>query len=158
MTKTKNRMTVEPGSQDVVLTWTFDAPRALVFQAYTDPQVIPNWWGPRELTTMVERLDAKAGGLWRFVQRDPAGKVYAFHGVFHEVSPPQRIVRTFEYEGNPGRVLLETVTFEEVGGRTNLTTKSIFQSIADRDQMVDAGMERGVVDSMERLAELITRR
>lgn len=158
MTKTKNRMTVEPGSQDVVLTWTFDAPRALVFQAYTDPQVIPNWWGPRELTTMVERLDAKAGGLWRFVQRDPAGKVYAFHGVFHEVSPPQRIVRTFEYEGNPGRVSLETVTFEEVGGRTNLTTKSIFQSIADRDQMVDAGMERGVVDSMERLAELITRR
>jgi uncharacterized protein YndB with AHSA1/START domain len=158
MIKSENGMTVEPSSQDVVLTWTFDAPRQLVFQAYTDPQMIPNWWGPRELTTLVERLEPETGGIWRFVQHDPAGNVHAFHGVFHEVSASQRIVRTFEYEGTPGRVLLETVTFEEVDGRTNLTTQSVFQSIADRDQMVAAGMERGVVDSMERLAELIAAR
>ncbi len=153
--KTENRMTVEPGTQEVVLTWTFDAPRRLVFQAYTDPQMIVNWWGPRELTTTVERLDAKSGGGWRFVQRDPDGNVHAFHGVFHEVLPPQRIVRTFEYEGTPGRVVLETVLLEEMNGRTNLTNHSLFQSVVDRDQMVDAGMERGALDSMERLTELI---
>jgi uncharacterized protein YndB with AHSA1/START domain len=154
MIKSENGMTVEPSSQDVVLTWTFDAPRQLVFQAYTDPQMIPNWWGPRELATTVERLEARTGGIWRFVQRDPDGNVHAFHGVFHEVSAPQRIVRTFEYEGTPGRVMLETVAFDEVAGRTKLITQSVFQTLADRDQMVAAGMERGVVDSMERLAQL----
>jgi uncharacterized protein YndB with AHSA1/START domain len=157
MTKSDNRMAVEPGTQDVLLTWTFEAPCRLVFQAYTDPQMIVNWWGPRELTTTVERLDSKSGGGWRFVQRDADGHVYAFHGVFHEVSPIQRIVRTFEYEGAPGRVMLETVRFEEVDGRTHLTTHSLFQSVADRDQMVDAGMERGVLDSMARLADVIAR-
>jgi uncharacterized protein YndB with AHSA1/START domain len=154
MIKSENGMTVEPSSQDVVLTWTFDAPRQLLFQAYTDPQMIPNWWGPRELVTTVERLEARTGGIWRFVQRDPDGNVHAFHGVFHEVSAPQRIVRTFEYEGTPGRVMLETVAFDEVAGRTKLITQSVFQTLADRDQMVAAGMERGVVDSMERLAQL----
>lgn len=157
MTKTENRMTVEPGTQDVLLTWTFEAPRQLVFQAYTDPQMIVNWWGPRELTTTVDRLDSKSGGGWRFVQRDPDGNVHAFHGVFHEVSPPHRIVRTFEYEGTPGRVMLETVMLEEVDGRTNLTTHTLFRSVADRDQMANASMERGVLDSMERLAELMAR-
>ena len=157
MTKTEDGMTVEPGTQEVVLTWKFEAPRQLVFEAYTDPHMIVNWWGPRELTTTVERLDAKSGGGWRFTQRDPVGNVYAFHGVFHEVSPPQRIVRTFEYEGTPGRVMLETVMFEELDGRTKLTTHSLFQSVADRDQMVAAGMERGVLDSMERLVQLMAR-
>ncbi|MGA7088868.1 MAG: SRPBCC family protein [Candidatus Dormiibacterota bacterium] len=157
MTKTENRMTVVPGTQEVVLNWTFQAPCQLVFQAHTDPQMIGNWWGPHELTTTVERLDAKSGGGWRFIQRDPDGNVHAFHGVFHEVSPPARIVRTFEYEGAPGRVMLETVTFEERGGRTKITTHSLFQSVSDRDQMVATGMERGVLDSMERLAELMAR-
>jgi len=157
MTKNENRMTVEPGTQEVLLTWTFQARRHLVFTAYTDPQMVVNWWGPRELTTTVEQLDARSGGGWRFIQRDPDGNMYAFHGVFHEVSPPQRLVRTFEYEGAPGRVILETVMFEEVDGRTKITTHSLFQSVADRDQMVGDGMERGVLDSMERLAQLVER-
>jgi uncharacterized protein YndB with AHSA1/START domain len=155
MSNSETTMTVEPGKQEVLLTWTFDAPRQLVFRAYTDPQMIPKWWGPRELATTVERFDTQPGGIWRVVQHDPEGNEHAFHGVFHEVSPPQRIVRTFEYEGAPGRVLLETVTFAEVNGRTRLTTLSVFQTAADRDEMVDAGMERGVVESMERLTQLI---
>jgi uncharacterized protein YndB with AHSA1/START domain len=152
-----HRITVEPGTQEVVLSWTFEAPRQLVFHAYTDPQMIVNWWGPRELTTTIERLEAKSGGGWHFIQRDPVGNVHAFHGIFHEVTPPRRIVRTFEYEGAPGKVVLETVTFEERDGRTTLTTHSLFQSVADRDQMVGAGMERGVLESMERLTQLMVR-
>lgn len=150
-------VTISRGRPEVLMTREFDAPRALVFRAYTDPDLIPRWWGPRYLTTTVDRMEVRPGGSWRFVQRAPDGTVHAFHGVYHLVEPPERIVQTFEYEGEPGHVLLETVTFVDVGGRTRLTTQSIYQSLEDRDGMVASGMESGVVKSMDRLEELLAR-
>jgi uncharacterized protein YndB with AHSA1/START domain len=146
---------VEPRVQEVVLSRTFRAPRKLVFSAYTDPQLIPRWWGPSSLSTVVETMDVRAGGCWRFVQHDAKGSEFAFHGIYHEVAPPERLVSTFEYEGAPGHVLLEATIFEEVDGGTKLTTRSVFQSVADRDQMVAAGMEGGAVEAMQRLDQLL---
>jgi uncharacterized protein YndB with AHSA1/START domain len=148
------RIIAERGKQEVIITRIFNAPRDLVFKAYTDRNLKPQWWGPKRLTTTIDKLDVKPGGQWRFVQRDTAGNVYAFHGVYHEVSP-ERIVDTFEFEGTPGQVSLETCTFEEAGNRTKVTTRSVFQTVEDRDEMIKAGMEEGVLESMDRLAGLL---
>jgi uncharacterized protein YndB with AHSA1/START domain len=145
---------VEPGKQGIVMSRTFDAPRELVYRAYTDPDLIPRWWGPRYLTTTVAALDARAGGTWRFLQRDPDGNEYGFHGVFHDVTP-ERIVQTFEFEGMPGHVALDTAVLEDVDGRTKVTVISVFQSIEDRDGMVESGMESGARETWERLEELL---
>ncbi|MBO0684473.1 MAG: SRPBCC domain-containing protein, partial [Candidatus Dormibacteraeota bacterium] len=111
----------------------------------------------RNLTTTVERMDVRPGGGWRFVQRDAEGHEFAFHGLYHEVSPPERIVDTFEFEGMPGHVALETTTLEDLGGRTRLTTITVFQTIEDRNGMVASGMEQGATESMDRLEELLGR-
>lgn len=144
----------EPGRQEFVITRTYDAPGSLLFKAYTDPALIPQWWGPAQLKTTVEKLEAKPGGLWRFVQRDDAGKVYAFHGVYHEVSA-ERIICTFEFDGMPGHPSLDIAIFEEIGGKTKLTEKTVFLSVEDRDGMCKEGMEEGILESMDRLADLL---
>ncbi len=152
---TKAVLTIEPGRQEVVMTRVFEAPRDLVFKTYTDPNLVPRWWGPASLTTTVEVMEVKWGGRWRILQRDRKGKLHAFRGVYHEVTPPQRIVETFEYEGTPGHVVLQTATLDEVGGGTRLTTLAVFQSVEDRDQAVARGMEGGIVESMDRLELLL---
>ncbi|MGB8344568.1 MAG: SRPBCC family protein [Ktedonobacteraceae bacterium] len=151
-------ITAEPGKQELVITREFDAPRELVFKTFTDPQLIPQWWGPRYLSTEVDRMDVRPGGQWRFINRDTEGNAYAFHGVYHEVLAPERIIDTFEFEGLPetGHVTLETMKLEELpGGRTRLTTQSVFQSVADRDGTLQSGMEAGVNDTYDRLSELL---
>ena len=153
---TKPDYTIEPGKQEIVMTRTFDAPRDLVFKTMTDPNLIPQWWGPRYLTTTVDEMDLRPGGRWRYVQRDTQGNEHAFHGVYHDIAAPERFVFTFEYEGVPGHVLLETVTLEELDGKTTLTDQSVFQSVADRDGMVQSGMESGATETMDRLEELLT--
>ena len=156
--KNKTVLTVEPGKQEVFITREFDAPRELVFKAYTDPKLYVQWLGPRELTTKLETFEPTSGGRWRFIQKDQHGNEFCFHGVNHEVLAPERIIGTFEYEGLPekGHVVLETVRFEELpGGRTRVTTQSLFQTVGDRDGMVQSGMEHGVVDGHERLDELL---
>jgi len=153
----KTAILVEPAKQEIVLTRVFDAPRELVFKTLTDPELITHWWGPRGHSTTVDKMDLRPGGAWRFVDRDPEGRESGFHGVYHEILAPERVVQTFEWEGAPGHVLLETMTLEDVGGKTRLTTKSVFQSVADRDAMVATGMESGASESMDRLAELIAR-
>ena len=150
-------LVAEPGRQEIVLRRVLDAPRELVFKTMTDPSLIPNWWGPNGLTTVVEKMDVRPGGAWRFVQRDPDGNEFAFNGVYHQVLPPERLVYTFEFEGVPGHVLLETVTFEELDGKTRLTDRSVFQTVEDRDAMVQSGMESGAKETMDRLAELLAR-
>jgi uncharacterized protein YndB with AHSA1/START domain len=154
-------ITAEPGKQEIVITREFDAPRELVFKAFTDPQLIPQWWGPRNLSTEVDKMDVRPGGEWRWINRDAEGNAYAFHGVYHEVLAPERIIDTLEFEGLPetGHVSLETLTLEELpGGRTRLTSHSVFQSAADRDGMLQSGMEAGVEDTYDRLAELLKKR
>jgi uncharacterized protein YndB with AHSA1/START domain len=148
-------ITAESGKQEFVIARIFDAPRELVFKAYTDPKRIPEWWGPKRLTTTVDRMDVIPGGIWRIVQRDPDGNEYAFHGVYHEVLAPERLVGTFEFEGTPGHVSLETTAFEEHNGKTRLTSRSVFQSVEDRDGMLQEGMEEGVIETMDRFAGLL---
>lgn len=156
--KNKTMLKAEPGKQEVLITREFDAPRELVFKAYTDPKLYVQWLGPRGFGMKLETFEPKSGGRWRYIHKDPQGNEFGFHGVNHEVLAPERIIGTFEFEGLPekGHVALETVRFEELpGGRTRVTTQSVFQSVADRDGMVESGMERGVVDSHERLDELL---
>ena len=82
---------IEPGKQEIVMTRMFDAPRELVFKACTDPNLVPRWWGPRSLSTTVDKMDVRPGGVWRFVQRDTSGNEFGFHGVYHAVSSPAGI-------------------------------------------------------------------
>ena len=153
----KTQIIAEPGVPQIVITREFDAPRELLFRAYTDPELLAQWLGPRALTMTIDRHDPRDGGSWRYIHRDADGDEFAFHGVFHGTPSPDGIVRTFEFEGTPGHVSLETATFEERGGRTLLRMNSVFQSVEDRDGMVQSGMEEGVNDSMERLDELVAR-
>ncbi len=151
----KIEMTAEPGKQVVTIATVFDAPRDKVFKMFIDPELIPQWWGPRHLKTRVEKMEVKPGGMWRFIQLDPEGNEFAFHGVYHEVVAPERVTYTFEYEGIPGHILLETVMFEAQGNKTKMTDTSVFQTVEDRDGMLSAGMEGGEDESMERFAELV---
>jgi uncharacterized protein YndB with AHSA1/START domain len=143
------------GSQDVVATRFFAAPPASVFRVLTDPSLLPRWWGPRVLTTSVVAMDVRPGGFFRFVQRNPAGQEFAFHGYYHVVDAPSKIVSTFEFEGTPGHVSLEVRTLQEQAGGALLTDQTIFESVAERDQKVAWNMEAGVRASMDRLAELL---
>jgi uncharacterized protein YndB with AHSA1/START domain len=154
-TLSKTEYIIEPGKQEIVITRVFDAPRELVFRAFTDPKLFAQWWGPREYSNRIDKFDARPGGEWRVVQRDASGNEFAFHGVHHDVVGPERTVATFEFEGVPGHVLLQTSTFEPLGDRTRLVQQAVFQSVADRDGMVASGMKRGSDDSMERLAEVL---
>ena len=151
------KVTAEPGKQEVRITREFDAPRELVFRAFTDPKLYIQWLGPRRLEMVLEKFEARSGGSWRYIHKDPNGDEYAFHGVYHDITAPSRIVGTFEFEGAPGHVSLDTAHFEEHGGKTLLTLVSVFQSVEDRDAMYESGMESGMNESMERLDELLAR-
>lgn len=153
----KTQIIAEPGMPQIVITREFDAPRELLFRAHTDPELFAQWLGPRRLTMTVERLDARDGGRWRYTHRDAEGNEYGFHGVYHGTPSPDGIVQTFEFEGAPGHVALQTLLFEERGGRTLLRQSAVFQSVEDRDGMVESGMETGVNEGMERLEELVAR-
>ena len=150
----RTTFTAEPGKQEVAMTAFLDAPRDKVYQAYVDPKLIPQWWGPASLTTRVDKIDVRPGGIWRFIQRDARGNEFAFHGFYHLVSP-ERMVYTFEFEGAPGQVMLETAEFIEYNGKTKVVVVDVFQSLADRDAAVQSGMEAGATDSMERFAEVL---
>jgi uncharacterized protein YndB with AHSA1/START domain len=141
--------------REVSLSRVFNAPRELVFKAHMDPKMVAQWWGQKESTTIVDKLEAKPGGAWRFVQRAPSGEEYGFKGEFREVVPPERFTWTFEFEGMPGHVIVETMTFEDLNGKTKLTATSVFDSIEDRDGMLQTGMEEGAIESWNRLEELL---
>jgi len=150
----RSEFTIEPGKQELTVHRILNAPLEAVFKAHLDPEAIPLWWGPAHLTTTVELLEARAGGRWRFVQRDPQGNEHAFYGVYHQVEP-YRIVQTFEYGGAAGHVLLETLILEDLKPQTRLIAHSVFQSLEARDGMVAAGMEGGFEEGMERLERLL---
>ncbi len=154
----KTKINAEPGKQEIIIIREFDAPRDLVFRAFTDPDLYVKWLGPRGLKMDLEIFEPKNGGSWRYIQTDEEGNEFAFHGVNHEVKPPTRIIGTFEFEGLPetGHVILETTKFEELpDNRTKVTTQSLFQSVIDRDGMLQSGMEDGVIQSHERLDKLL---
>jgi uncharacterized protein YndB with AHSA1/START domain len=147
------------GEPVVVMSRTFDAPRELVWKACTEPEHVARWWGPRRYVNTVLEMDVRPGGRWRVEQRGADGRVHRFKGVYQEVVEPERLVNTFIYEDDAGsfedRPVVEAHTFEDLGGRTRLTTVSTFGSLADRDGMASAGMEEGARESLDRLAELL---
>jgi uncharacterized protein YndB with AHSA1/START domain len=149
-------ITAETGVPLITITREFEAPRELVFRAHVDPGLLVQWLGPRELTMTVDRYDARDGGTYRYVHRDAQGGEYGFRGVFHGDPTPDGLVQTFEFEGAPGHVSLNLLTFTQRGSRTELRTVASFTSVADRDAMIDADMSRGVRDGDDRLAELLT--
>jgi len=156
--KNKTVITAEPGKQELFIIREFDARRELVFKAHTDPDIYVRWLGPRDLTMTLETFEPVSGGRWRFIQKDKDGNEFRFHGVNHDVTAPERIIGTFEFEGLPesGHVILETTKFEALpDGRTRVTTQSVYQSVQDRDGMVASGMESGVVDGFERLDKIL---
>lgn len=158
MTENKTKITAEPGKQELFITREFDAPRERVFKAFTDPKLYAQWLGPKGFTMKVEKFEPKSGGSYRFIHKDKDGNEFPFHGVIHEVSPPEKIIQTFEFEGWPekGRVSLETAKFEALpGNRTRVSSQSVFQSVADRDNMMQSDMETGVNEGYERLDELL---
>jgi uncharacterized protein YndB with AHSA1/START domain len=144
-----------PADREIHIERVFDAPRDRVFAAFTDPQLIPQWWGPHGTTTIVDVMDVSPGGSWRFVSQDSDGSETAFRGTYREVVAPERIVQTFEWEGMPGHVSVETATFEDLGDRTRLITTTLFHTTEERDGMLSSGMERGMNETFARLDALL---
>jgi uncharacterized protein YndB with AHSA1/START domain len=155
----KNKTTViaEPGKQELFITREFDAPCEFVYRAHTEPDLYIQWLGPRGYEMVLETFEPYSGGRWRYVHKDEQGNEFGFHGVFHEISP-ERMIQTFEFEGMPesGHVILDTMKLEALpGDRSRLTIHSVYQSVEDRDGMVQAGMETGVTQGYEKLDEVL---
>jgi uncharacterized protein YndB with AHSA1/START domain len=144
-----------PSEREIHIERVFDAPRDRVFAVYTDPELIPEWWGPRGTTAEVDVMDVRAGGSWRFVIHNSDGSQTGFRGTYREVSAPERIVQTFEWEGMPGHISVETATFEDLGDQTRVVTTSLFHTTQERDGMLGSGMEGGLNETYERLDELL---
>ncbi|NJM40137.1 MAG: SRPBCC family protein [Anaerolineae bacterium] len=152
----KNNTVINRDELSVTMSREFNAERERVWKVYTDPELIPRWWGPRYLTTTVDKMDLRVGGVWRYIQKDPDGNTFAFNGVYKEIDPPNRLVSTFEFEPMAGHVVTDASTFEDLpGGRTRLTTHSTFSSLEDLDGMVQSGMEGGAIETWDRVEELL---
>ena len=156
MSTTRSKFKAEILSDtEITMQRSFNAPRALVFRALTDPDLIPKWWGLRSTTTVVDKLDARVGGQWRFIQKGEHGEEYAFNGTFLELDPPSKLVQTFEFEMMPGHVVTDMMTLTEVDGGTLVRIDSKFATQEDRDGMLKSGMEVGANESYDRLEELL---
>ena len=160
-TSAKNKLvvTAEPDRQEVIITREFDAPRELVFRAHTDPTLYAQWLGPRGYEMVLETFEPYSGGRYRYIHKDDKGNEFAFHGVFHTISE-DLMIQTFEFEGlpEPGHVTLDTMRLESLpGDRTRVTVQSLFQSVSDRDGMVQSGMEHGMREGYERLDEILAK-
>jgi uncharacterized protein YndB with AHSA1/START domain len=153
----KRNLVAEPNQHSIVSTCIFNAPREIVFKIMTDPETIPQWWGPSSLTTTVDKMEPWSGGSWRYVVGNQKGSEWCFHGVYHTIEASARIIFTYEDESMPGHVSLETTLFEDHEGGTKLTTISVFQSIEDRDAMMQSGMEEGADETMDRLEALLAK-
>ncbi|HMJ68810.1 MAG TPA: SRPBCC family protein [Cyclobacteriaceae bacterium] len=154
----KTQLTVEPGKQELIVVREFDAPRELVFKAFTDKKLVAKWLSPKKLKIKIHKFEPRTGGSWHYSHIDENGNEYSFHGVNHDVTAPERIIQTFEFDGLPekGHVTLETSRFEELpGNRTRLVNLTVFQTVADRDGMVAAGMEGGMNEAYDQLDALL---
>jgi uncharacterized protein YndB with AHSA1/START domain len=150
-------VTAEPDVQTVKIERMFDAPRDKVFAAMTQKDKLEKWWVGPGYTNRVEQLDARDGGSWKFVQRDKEGHEFSFHGSYHKVSP-ELIIQTFEFDGldEPGHVALDKMELIETDdGKTKMVTVSTFMSVADRDGMIQSGMEEGMQQTYSKLDEVL---
>ena len=144
------------GTPFVEVTREFDATPAQLFTVMTSKELLAEWLGPRNLEAIIEEYDVRPGGKYRYIHRDANGE-YAFRGVFHTVEQDKLVIQTFEWEGAPGEVCLEKMTLEPTENGVRLHQQSVFPSVEARDQSVEHGMEYGINDSMDRLAELLAK-
>jgi uncharacterized protein YndB with AHSA1/START domain len=147
-----------PSEREIVLSRLFDAPRELIFEVCSSCEHLARWLGPRTMTMVSCEMDFRPGGRYRYIQRGPDGAEYGFRGEIREITPPARIVQTFEFEGMPGHIALETLTLEEHEGKTRLTVRALYDSVEDRDGILQSGMEGGVRESWDRLEEYLATR
>jgi uncharacterized protein YndB with AHSA1/START domain len=151
---TRKATVTTPADREIRIERVFDAHRERVWQAFTDPKLVAQWWG-RGNKLVIERMEVERGGHWRFVEHGPEG-VHGFEGRYREVTPTTRLVQTFEWDGMPGYVILETVVLEEVGSqRTKVVNTSLFFSTEERDGMLASGMEAGLNESYAALDRLL---
>jgi uncharacterized protein YndB with AHSA1/START domain len=151
---TRRATITTPGDREIHIERIFDAPRDRVWRAIIDPKQVAQWWG-RGNKLVIERMEVERGGHWRFVEHGPEG-AHGFEGRYAEVIPPSRVVQTFEWDGMPGHVSLETVILEDLGdGRTKIVNTSLFHTREDRDGMLRSGMEEGLNQSYEALDRLL---
>jgi uncharacterized protein YndB with AHSA1/START domain len=144
-----------PSDTEIVITRVFDAPAAILFDTWTKPEHVRNWYGLRSMKTTVVDIDLRVGGAWRWVQEADDGTEVAFSGVYNEIDPPGRLVYTEGFEAMPGPPLVVTLTFDEHDGKTTLTSHSPCPSVEVRDAILQSGMEYGVNETYERLDELL---
>jgi uncharacterized protein YndB with AHSA1/START domain len=143
-----------PSDREIRIERIFNAPRERVWRAMTDPRLVAQWWG-RGNKLVIERMEVERGGHWRFVEHSDHG-VHGFEGRYREVTPPERVVQTFEWDGMPGHVAVETATLEDLGdGRTKLVTVALYHTVEDRDGMLHSGMEQGVNQSYAALDRVL---
>lgn len=155
MTASANAIVTTPNDRTIRIERIFAAPRERVWAAMTDPAQVAQWWGRGNKLT-IERLEPRRGGHWRFVEHTPDGARHGFEGRFREVTPPRRIVQTFEWDGMPGHVVINETELEDLGdGRTRLIVVSLFSSREERDGMMQSGMEEGMNQSYRTLDRLL---
>jgi uncharacterized protein YndB with AHSA1/START domain len=156
--KNSTKMIAKPGRQEVLFIRDFNAPREEVFRAWTTPSLYSRWAGPRKLKSCLKVFSPRTGGSYRILHLGADGLQFVTRGVYHEVTPPERIVATFENESDPdkGHPVMEIFTFDELPDRrTRVTTRLLFLTGVDRDGMLKAGVEQGMLESHERLEELL---
>jgi uncharacterized protein YndB with AHSA1/START domain len=152
----KNNLVVDRDARSFSMSRIFNAPRDLVWKVYTDPELVPKWWGPRYLTTVVDKMEVKTGGVWRYIQTDADGNVYAFNGIYIEVQAPERLSYTFEFEPMAGHSSTDNLTFEELpDGKTKITAETTFDSLEDLEGILQSGMESGAIETWDRLGEIL---
>lgn len=155
MTSPKLEIVAEPGKTSFTTRRVVDAPRSLVFDAFTKCEHLKQWMGPQNLTMASCQTDLRVGGRYRFVFRTPDGSDVGFSGEYKEIVPPKRIVRTFVFEPIPEASALETLELEESGGTTIIRTTTVHKSVEHRDGHVNSGMEAGMTEGYARLDQLL---
>ena len=153
----KNNLVIDRANKSLSMHRVFNAPREIVWKVVTDPAQVPNWWGPRKTTTVVDKMDFRVGGVWRYLSKDLDGNnEVAFNGVYRETDEPNKLIYTFEFEPVPGHVSVDCLTFEELpGGKTKITDVTTFDSVEALEGMVGSGMEGGATETWDRLDELV---
>jgi uncharacterized protein YndB with AHSA1/START domain len=146
-----------PADDQILITREFDAPKHLVFKAWTTPELVKRWWHANRGEVTIAEIDLRVGGKWRYVGHSPDGQDVAFHGEYREIVPNERIVSTEAYEGVPdpdANATLNTLTLTEVDGRTTLTVLVHAPSKEVRDAIIDSGMEHGMQDALDLLEQV----
>jgi uncharacterized protein YndB with AHSA1/START domain len=156
MANTETEITIPPGEPVIEVRRFFKAPPELLYRVVTEGEFVRRWWGPRRLEIAECKIDLRVGGTWRVVHRAPDGMEFVFHGEFLELDPPRRRVGTWVWEGAPEHQATETLVFEPVEGGTMLTSTMVHSSVEARDMHVANGMEGGILESHERLDEVLT--